>query len=226
MDPSHRRPLLLTVLDGWGLRDDWAFNAVTRSGLTRYPVWLATRPWRALAASGEAVGLPEGQMGNSEVGHLTLGAGRVIFQELPRISRAIEDGSFYQNTVLKDACAAAKDGTLHLMGLFSDGGVHSHIDHLKALVRMAKAEGLGQVAVHALMDGRDTPPHAGIRYMEDFQVFLRREGVRGLLVGRRRAEPSLLRLSRKLSVLIVIITVTLYHIFPSLSSSPPGLVLI
>ncbi len=177
MDPSHRRPLLLTVLDGWGLRDDWAFNAVTRSGLTRYPVWLATRPWRALAASGEAVGLPEGQMGNSEVGHLTLGAGRVIFQELPRISRAIEDGSFYQNTVLKDACAAAKDGTLHLMGLFSDGGVHSHIDHLKALVRMAKAEGLSQVAVHALMDGRDTPPHAGVRYVEDFQGFLRGEGL-------------------------------------------------
>lgn len=177
MEPATRRPLLLTVLDGWGLREDWAFNAVTRSGLVNYPRWVASRPWRPLVASGEAVGLPEGQMGNSEVGHLTLGAGRVIFQELPRISRAIRDGSFFENAILKAACASAAGGTLHLMGLFSDGGVHSHIEHLKALVRMAKRGGLTRVAVHAILDGRDTPPHAGLIYMEDFLAFLSREGV-------------------------------------------------
>ena len=177
MDLPRRRPLLLTVLDGWGLQDDWAFNAVTRSGLRNFPTWLQTFPWRPLLASGEAVGLPEGQMGNSEVGHLTLGAGRVIFQELPRISHAIADGTFFDNPVLRATCEAARGGTLHLMGLFSDGGVHSHIEHLKALVRLAKRQGLTRVAVHAITDGRDTPPHAGIRYMEDFLAFLSAEGV-------------------------------------------------
>ena len=180
MDPSRRRPLLLTVLDGWGLRDDWAYNAVTRSGLTNYPRWLESFPWRPLDASGEAVGLPDGQMGNSEVGHLTLGAGRVIFQELPRISRAITDGSFFQNAVLRQTCAAARSGTLHLMGLFSDGGVHSHIEHLKALVRLAGQEGLERVAIHVVLDGRDTPPTAGAGYIEGFQGFLREVGVGAL----------------------------------------------
>jgi 2,3-bisphosphoglycerate-independent phosphoglycerate mutase len=177
VDEPRRRPLLLTVLDGWGLQDDWAFNAVTRSGLSNYPGWLQRYPWRPLIASGEAVGLPEGQMGNSEVGHLTLGAGRIIFQELPRISRAIADGSFFENPVLEATCQAARGGTLHLMGLFSDGGVHSHIEHLKALVRMAKREGLSRVAVHAITDGRDTPPQAGARYLADFLAFLKNEGV-------------------------------------------------
>ena len=177
MDSARRRPLVLTVLDGWGLRDDWAFNAVTRAGLTNYPRWIGSCPWRPLLASGEAVGLPEGQMGNSEVGHLTLGSGRIIFQELPRISRAIQDGSFFDNPVLKDALSAAKGGTLHLMGLFSDGGVHSHIEHLKALVRMAHGEGLTRIAVHAILDGRDTPPHAGLGYMEEFLAFLKEVGV-------------------------------------------------
>lgn len=177
MDEPRRRPLLLTVLDGWGLQDDWAFNAVTRSGLRNYPAWLERYPWRPLVASGEAVGLPDGQMGNSEVGHLTLGAGRVIFQELPRISHAIADGSFFENPVLKATCAAARGGTLHLMGLFSDGGVHSHVDHLKALVRMARREGLSRVAVHAITDGRDTPPKAGAGYLEDFLAFLKADGV-------------------------------------------------
>ncbi len=176
MDPARRRPLVLTVLDGWGLRDDWAFNAVTRSALTNYPRWTGSRPWRPLLASGEAVGLPEGQMGNSEVGHLTLGSGRIIFQELPRISRAIQDGSFFGNPVLKDALSAAKGGTLHLMGLFSDGGVHSHIEHLEALVRMTRRAGLARVAVHAILDGRDTPPHAGLGYMEEFLAFLKEAG--------------------------------------------------
>jgi len=183
---ARRKPLLLTVLDGWGLADDWEFNAVTRSGITNFPRWIRECPWRPLKASGEAVGLPEGQMGNSEVGHLTLGAGRVIFQELPRISRAIADGSFFTNQVLQAACDACKDHTLHLMGLFSDGGVHSHIEHLKALVALAKSRGLTRVAIHAIFDGRDTPPTNGVQYVRSFEAFLRGQGVGEIatLVGR------------------------------------------
>ena len=183
---ARRKPLLLTVLDGWGLGEDGEYNALTRSGIKNFPRWLKEYPWRPLKASGEAVGLPEGQMGNSEVGHLTLGAGRVIFQELPRISRAIADGSFYRNEILVAACEACRGGTLHLMGLFSDGGVHSHIEHLKGLVRLAKMRGLSRVAVHAVFDGRDTPPTNGIQYVKEFQAFLKDEGVGELatLVGR------------------------------------------
>ena len=183
---ARRKPLLLIILDGWGLGEDWAFNALTRSGLKNFPRWLKEYPNRPLRASGEAVGLPEGQMGNSEVGHLTLGAGRVLFQELPRISRAIADGSFFQNPALSAACDACREGTLHLMGLFSDGGVHSHIDHLKGLVRLARMRGLKRVAVHAIFDGRDTPPTAGVRYVQEFLPVLKEEGVGELatLVGR------------------------------------------
>jgi 2,3-bisphosphoglycerate-independent phosphoglycerate mutase len=177
MEAPPRQPLVLIIMDGWGLRQDWAFNAVTRSGLQTIPRLMEHYPWRPLRASGEAVGLPDGQMGNSEVGHLTLGAGRVIFQELPRISRAIRDGSFFKNKVLLDACRASREGTLHLMGLFSDGGVHSHIEHLQALVTLAKEQGLERVAIHAIMDGRDTSPTNGAEYLLSFQSCLEDVGI-------------------------------------------------
>jgi 2,3-bisphosphoglycerate-independent phosphoglycerate mutase len=176
MAQCRRGPLVLTVLDGWGVAPDGAFNAVTRSGVKNYPEWLMRYPNRTLVASGEAVGLPEGQMGNSEVGHLTLGAGRVLYQELPRISRDIHSGAFFDNRVLKAACAAAKDSTLHLMGLLSDGGVHSHIEHLKGMVELARREGVSRVAIHAILDGRDTPPESGAGYLENLQDFLKTLG--------------------------------------------------
>jgi 2,3-bisphosphoglycerate-independent phosphoglycerate mutase len=186
MATDVRRPLVLAVMDGWGLGPDGPFNAVTRAGLKNIPRWMDTYPWRPLQASGHAVGLPEGQMGNSEVGHLTLGAGRVILQDLPRISRSIEDGSFFENEVLIGACKASRNKTLHFMGLFSDGGVHSHIKHLKALLHLAKQQGVERVAVHAIMDGRDTSPTAGAGYVEDFLAFVSELGTGALatLVGR------------------------------------------
>lgn len=177
MDKRGKRPLLLTVLDGWGMGRDWEFNAVTRSNVKNFPAWLSEYPWRTLKASGSAVGLPEGQMGNSEVGHLTLGAGRVILQELPRISRAIQDKTFFDNRVLIEGCKSCRNRTLHLMGLVSDGGVHSHIEHLKALVRLARRAGVRNVAVHCFMDGRDTPPTKGADYIRDLREFLRGEGI-------------------------------------------------
>lgn len=186
MDERGKRPLLLTVLDGWGMGRDWEFNAVSRSGLEFFPEWLAERPWRTLLASGAAVGLPDGQMGNSEVGHLTLGAGRVVLQELPRISKAIEDGSFYRNPVLLEACAVCREKPLHLMGLLSDGGVHSHIRHLEALVRLAKQSGVARVAIHCFLDGRDTSPRSGVIYLKELGDIIRRErtGTIATIMGR------------------------------------------
>ncbi len=177
MGPVRRRPVILAVLDGWGAGPDGEFNALARAGLSRFPVWRAKSPYRTLEASGAAVGLPDGQMGNSEVGHLTLGAGRVLYQELPRISRAVHDGSFFENTVLREACRLSRGGTLHLAGLVSDGGVHSHQEHLYALLELARREGIGKVAVHAILDGRDTPPTAGAGYLEALQRAIASAGV-------------------------------------------------
>ena len=172
-----KRPVVLMVLDGWGEGRDWPYNAITRSGLKNIPSLTAAYPHRALLASGQAAGLPEGQMGNSEVGHLTLGAGRVVFQELPRISNAIMDGSFFENRALKEACRLSKNGTLHLMGLLSDGGVHSHQEHLYALIELCRREGIKRVAVHAILDGRDTPPNSGVSYIEALEKVLAEKGV-------------------------------------------------
>ncbi|MCL2379562.1 MAG: 2,3-bisphosphoglycerate-independent phosphoglycerate mutase [Coriobacteriia bacterium] len=134
-----------------------------------------TQPHTTLAASGEAVGLPEGQMGNSEVGHLNLGAGRCVYQELSRINRAIADGSLFENQVLIEAfdAAATQGATIHLLGLLSDGGVHSHISHLKALIELAINRGAKDVAIHALLDGRDVSPTSGANYLTDLQDFIR-----------------------------------------------------
>ncbi len=163
------RPLLLIIMDGWGWREEKEGNAILLAGTPHLDALKEAYPFTLLRASGEAVGLPEGQMGNSEVGHLNIGAGRIVYQDLTRINLAIRDGSFFKNPVLKEAFSRAKEtgGKIHLLGLVSDGGVHSHIEHLFALLEFAKREGLCErTFVHAFTDGRDTPPKSGLSYLE------------------------------------------------------------
>ena len=158
-----KTPTTLIIMDGFGLREEEAGNAVKNARTPNLDRIFAENPGCRLSASGLDVGLPEGQMGNSEVGHTNIGAGRVVFQDLPRISKAIADGEFFQNpayAAAMDACKA-KGTALHLMGLLSNGGVHSHNTHLYALLKMAKERGLSQVYVHCFLDGRDVPPTSG-----------------------------------------------------------------
>ena len=164
-------PLLLAILDGWGLREDKESNAIALANLPNYHHLISTYPHTVLKCSGEDVGLPRGQMGNSEVGHLNIGAGRIVYQELTRISKAIEDGSFFTNEELLRAVNKAKSGhkKLHLLGLVSDGGVHSHLDHLFAILMMAKEQGLTEVYIHAFLDGRDVSPTSGLGYIKKLQ---------------------------------------------------------
>ncbi|HXV17943.1 MAG TPA: 2,3-bisphosphoglycerate-independent phosphoglycerate mutase, partial [Gemmatimonadaceae bacterium] len=169
MAGKDARPVALIVLDGWGYRENTEGNAIA---MANTPTWDAIwkHPARTLLeASGIRVGLPEGQMGNSEVGHLNLGAGRVVMQDLVRITTSISDGSFFRNPAFIAACDQVKKngGTLHLMGLIGDGGVHAIDKHLFALIDLAAREGVPRVAIHAFMDGRDTMPTSGIRYMEE-----------------------------------------------------------
>jgi len=164
-----KRPVVLVVLDGWGYRESREGNAIAMS---RTPTWdaLWKRESRTLLdASGLAVGLPEGQMGNSEVGHLNLGAGRVVMQDLVRITQSVKDGSFFENPALVEACRRVKQsgGTLHLLGLMGKGGVHGVDTHLWALLDLAERQGVTRVAIHALMDGRDTLPTSGLGYMQE-----------------------------------------------------------
>jgi 2,3-bisphosphoglycerate-independent phosphoglycerate mutase len=181
------KPLVLIIRDGWGVCDEDA-EAAKRHGnavlLARLPILdqlLATYPHSILQASGEAVGLPAGQMGNSEVGHQNLGAGRVTYQDLMRISVAIRDGSFFGNPVLLKVMGEIRrtGKRLHLMGLVSDGGVHSHITHVYGLLEMAKRQGLAsdQVVVDAIMDGRDTPPRSGAGYLRQLEKEIHRIGI-------------------------------------------------
>ncbi|HYS69856.1 MAG TPA: 2,3-bisphosphoglycerate-independent phosphoglycerate mutase [Gemmatimonadaceae bacterium] len=170
------RPVALIVLDGWGYRPETAGNAIA---LADTPTWdgLWSRGSRTLLeASGLRVGLPEGQMGNSEVGHLNLGAGRVVMQDLVRISSAIADGSFYTNPALVAACRQVKGdgGTLHLMGLIGAGGVHAIDTHLFALLDLAKREGIDRVAIHAFLDGRDTLPKSAFGYVQELLNYIRK----------------------------------------------------
>jgi len=157
------RPVVLCVLDGWGLAPDSPSNAVTRANTPRLRGLVERYPHASLRASGRDVGLPDGVMGNSEVGHLTMGAGYVQYQELVRINDAIENGSFFENAALRAACAAARGkGTLHLMGLISTGGVHADMKHLAALAELARREQVDKVVVHAFLDGRDMPPRSAL----------------------------------------------------------------
>ncbi|MBI4968491.1 MAG: 2,3-bisphosphoglycerate-independent phosphoglycerate mutase [Rhodospirillales bacterium] len=183
---ARPRPLVLCILDGWGWRAETADNAIA---LARTPSWdrlLAGCPHALVETSGLEVGLPNGQMGNSEVGHTNLGAGRVVMQELPRIDRAIEDGSLATNPALLKAVAALQQsgGRLHLMGLLSPGGVHSHQDHMAALARIVAKAGV-PVIVHALLDGRDTPPQSALDFLTKFQTDVAGFDVRfGVVSGR------------------------------------------
>jgi len=156
------RPVVLLILDGFGARPDAPDNAISRARMPHWRQLLAECPNTTIDASEGHVGLPKGQMGNSEVGHLNIGAGRVVYQDLTRIDHAIETGEFRQNPVLGDAIATAKDGggALHVMGLLSPGGVHSHEKHIAALVELAASRGVSRILVHAFLDGRDTPPRS------------------------------------------------------------------
>lgn len=165
---------MLLILDGWGYGKHDKSNAVESAKTPFFHHLLSAYPNSRIQASGEAVGLPEGQMGNSEVGHMNLGAGRVVFQELGRINKAITDGDLLKNDLLNEAFDYAKTSqkNVHFMGLVSDGGVHSHTKHLVGLCEAAKAHGLKQVFIHAFLDGRDTDPHAGIQYLEKLETAL------------------------------------------------------
>ena len=166
---SRPAPVVLLVLDGWGYRAEKEGNAIAMANVPTWDRLWGRAPRTLLAASGEAVGLPAGQIGNSEVGHLNLGAGRVVQQDLVRISSAIADGSFHKNPAFVEACRQVKanNGTLHLVGLIGSGGVHAIDTHLLALLDLTEREGVPRVAIHAMLDGRDTMPRSGLAYLEE-----------------------------------------------------------
>jgi len=174
---GKKKPLVLTILDGWGYSPATEGNAIAAARKPTYDSLLRDYPNTLIHTSGPYVGLPEGQMGNSEVGHLNIGAGRIIYMDVTRIDRMIASGEFFQNPVLLDVMHHARTHRLHLMGLCSDGGVHSLLTHLYALLKMAKQEGVEQVFVHCFMDGRDTPPESGAGYIEQLQKEMRQIGI-------------------------------------------------
>jgi 2,3-bisphosphoglycerate-independent phosphoglycerate mutase len=166
---ARPKPVILTILDGWGFNPSLEGNAVAQAKTPNYDRLYAANARTFINTSGPWVGLPDGQMGNSEVGHLNIGAGRVIRMDVTRIDVAILDGAFFENPALKGAMAHGKGSRLHLLGLVSDGGVHSHNTHLYALLEMARREGVADVCVHAFMDGRDTPPNSGEGFLTELQ---------------------------------------------------------
>lgn len=181
MNDQVRPRLVLCILDGIGQRQDddrERGNAVIAARPAFFGSLLARFPHTTLDASGLAVGLPEGQMGNSEVGHLTIGAGRVLYQELVRISKSLTEGDFARREAWRAFCRRGREGTgrLHLLGLVSPGGVHSHTDHLYGIVREARAAGFQEICIHAMLDGRDTDPRSGLGYVRDLETELRRIG--------------------------------------------------
>lgn len=174
-----KKPTVLMILDGYGLNEKTEGNAVAQAKTPVMDELMATCPFVKGNASGLAVGLPEGQMGNSEVGHLNMGAGRIVYQELTRITKEIQDGDFFKNEALVKAMENCKENgsALHLMGLVSDGGVHSHNTHIYGLVEMAKRFGLEKVYVHCFLDGRDTPPASGKEYVRQLEEEMGKIGV-------------------------------------------------
>lgn len=171
---SHSNKVLTIILDGWGLNKNYEGNAIARANTPFFDEIWANEPHATFKASGESVGLPEGQMGTSEVNHLTIGAGRVIYQDLVRINKAIADKSLFKNKVLQQTFqhAVSNNSAVHIMGLVSDGGVHSHLNHIKALVTAAKQAHISKLYIHAFTDGRDTLPHSGEKYILDLQNHL------------------------------------------------------
>lgn len=174
-----KKPVLLMILDGWGIAPADKTNAAAMAKTPNLDSYFANYPHITLEASGKAVGLPAGQIGNSEVGHLNIGAGRIIYQSLTRIDKAIEDGDLYKNKELSRVMDETKQAgkALHLLGLLSDGGVHSHIEHLLALIRMAKVKGLTKVYVHAFLDGRDVGPKTALEYIHELEDGMAQIGV-------------------------------------------------
>ena len=175
-----KRPLLLCILDGFGWVPQETYgNAIAAAKTPYFDKLFASCPFTTIGASGMNVGLPDGQMGNSEVGHTNIGAGRIVYQELTRITKSIADGDFFENEALVSAMRSAKENgkALHLMGLLSDGGVHSHNGHLYGLLEMAKRMGLTRVYVHAIMDGRDVPPDSGLGFIKELQAKMASLGV-------------------------------------------------
>ena len=175
---KQQPPILLAILDGWGAGPLTESNAIHVARTPNIDRWQNNFPYTTLLSHNGAVGLPEEQMGNSEVGHLNIGAGRIVYQDFTRINHAIETGDFFENEILRNTFAKAlkNNSGLHLMGLISDGGVHSHINHLSALIKMAASHGLKKVYIHAFMDGRDTPPSSGINYINQLQDEMARIG--------------------------------------------------
>ena len=173
-----KTPTILIIMDGFGLRDSDMGNAVHAAKTPVLDKLFAENPCSRLSASGLDVGLPAGQMGNSEVGHTNIGAGRVVFQDLPKITKAIDDGDFFQNPAYVKAMTAAKEAgkAVHIMGLTSDGGVHSHIEHMKAAVKMAHQLGCEKIYVHCFLDGRDVPPTSGKGYVAEMQQVCQQYG--------------------------------------------------
>ena len=176
---EQHKPLVLLILDGFGYSDIKTHNAISNADA---PVWQALwqeRPKTLIHTSGMAVGLPEGQMGNSEVGHMTLGAGRVVYQNFTRINKAISDGDFFTNPVYCDAIDKAQStgNAVHIMGLLSPGGVHSHEDHINAMLEMAAQRGAENIYLHAFLDGRDCPPRSAQPSLEKTQALIEKLGV-------------------------------------------------
>ncbi|HIU87714.1 MAG TPA: 2,3-bisphosphoglycerate-independent phosphoglycerate mutase, partial [Candidatus Avilachnospira avistercoris] len=167
-----KKPVTLVIMDGYGLRDEASGNAIAMAKKPNLDRLMKECPFVKGYASGLAVGLPDGQMGNSEVGHLNMGAGRIIYQELTKITKSIEDGDFFKNPVLLEAVENCKkyDSAFHMMGLVSDGGVHSHNTHIYGLLELCRREGLKKVYVHCFMDGRDTPPDSGAGYIKELEA--------------------------------------------------------
>ncbi|MCH4889126.1 2,3-bisphosphoglycerate-independent phosphoglycerate mutase [Acidaminobacter sp. JC074] len=174
-----KKPIALVVLDGWGINKPSESNAIHLADTPNMDAYFKQYPNTKLHTSGLAVGLPDGQMGNSEVGHLNIGAGRVVYQALTRITKSINDGDFFENEALQVAVKNVKenDSALHLMGLFSPGGVHSHTEHLKGLLQLAKKENVSKVYVHAFLDGRDTPPQSAIDFVKDMEDYMAKENI-------------------------------------------------
>jgi len=171
------KPIVLTILDGWGYRAETKGNAIALACKPNYDRLLKDFPNTLIQTSGPAVGLPEGQMGNSEVGHLNIGAGRIVHMDITRVDELIASGAFARQPLLLEAMERGRERQLHLLGLVSDGGVHSHINHLFALLRMARENKVARVFVHCFMDGRDTPPNSGIDFLRQLQQKMNEYGV-------------------------------------------------
>jgi len=171
-----KKPIVLAIMDGWGYSENPENNAIMSA---KTPLWdklWASGSRNFIHTSGEKVGLPEGQMGNSEVGHLNLGAGRVVYQDYTRVTKAIEDGTFSQNEVINQALSKAKGHAVHVIGLLSPGGVHSHEDHIFAMLKHALATTDGEVYLHAILDGRDTPPRSAKESLQKAEALFKEAG--------------------------------------------------